>query len=190
MADPCLWRRRNKIDTRVPRTSVVTKRELSNTAKLSVLSVFVPIITYGHESSTMTEIMQSRAQSTEMFFLWKVCGATFPNKECSCEISKTVNVEPFIRVEKSQLRWMGNVTRMHQERLARGVLQATPTGMQHRGRPRTMVLLHLRPGLVLCRCVASGAVEGLQGFKTSWGFWPHDRPPREKTGVIYITNCD
>jgi len=31
--------------------SVVTKRELSNSAKLSILkSVFVPILTYGHES--------------------------------------------------------------------------------------------------------------------------------------------
>jgi len=34
---------------------VVTKQEISNTAKLSVLkSVFVPILTYGHESSVMT----------------------------------------------------------------------------------------------------------------------------------------
>jgi len=36
--------------------SVVTKREISKTAKLSVFkSVFVPIITYGHESLVMTE---------------------------------------------------------------------------------------------------------------------------------------
>jgi len=34
-----------------PALSVATKRELSNTAKLSVFkSVFVPILTYGHES--------------------------------------------------------------------------------------------------------------------------------------------
>ena len=49
-----------EIDTRIGQVnavlrelyrSVVTKRELSNTAKLSVFkSVFVPILTYGHES--------------------------------------------------------------------------------------------------------------------------------------------
>jgi len=36
--------------------SVVTKRELSNTAKLSVIeSFFVPILTYGHESWILEE---------------------------------------------------------------------------------------------------------------------------------------
>jgi len=36
--------------------SVVTKQELSNTAKLSVFkSVFVPILTFGHKSWVVTE---------------------------------------------------------------------------------------------------------------------------------------
>jgi len=36
--------------------SVATKRELSNTAELSVFkSTFVPILTYGHESCVMTK---------------------------------------------------------------------------------------------------------------------------------------
>jgi len=38
--------------------SVVTKRELSNTVKLSVLKlIFIPILTYGHESWVMTDII-------------------------------------------------------------------------------------------------------------------------------------
>ena len=50
--------------------SAVTKRELSNTPKLSVFkSVFVPILTYGHESWVMTERIQSQVQSAEMGFL-------------------------------------------------------------------------------------------------------------------------
>jgi len=41
---------------------VVTKRELSNTAKLSVFkSVFIPILTYGHESWVKTENVISGA---------------------------------------------------------------------------------------------------------------------------------
>jgi len=53
-------KRNKEIDTRIGEANVVlrelyrsvfTKRELSNTAKLSVFKpVFVPILTYGHES--------------------------------------------------------------------------------------------------------------------------------------------
>jgi len=48
---------------------VVTKRELSNTAKLSVFkSVFLPTLTYGHESWVMTERILSQVQAAEMGF--------------------------------------------------------------------------------------------------------------------------
>ena len=54
--------------------SVVKKRELSNTAELSVFkSVFVPILSYGHESFVMTEDMLSRVQAAEMGLLRKFC---------------------------------------------------------------------------------------------------------------------
>ena len=44
--------------------SVVTKWELSNTAKLSVFKlVFVPILTYGHESWVMTERILFQVQA-------------------------------------------------------------------------------------------------------------------------------
>jgi len=46
--------------------SVVTNRELSNIAKLSVFeSVCVPILTYGHESWLMTERILSQAQASK-----------------------------------------------------------------------------------------------------------------------------
>jgi len=46
---------------REPYCSVVTKREISNTAKLSVFKlVFVPILTYGHESYVTTERILSK----------------------------------------------------------------------------------------------------------------------------------
>jgi len=54
-----------------------TKRELSNIAKLSVVkSVFVPILTSGHESWSMTERMLSQVQDAEMNFLQRVHGVT------------------------------------------------------------------------------------------------------------------
>ena len=49
--------------------SVVMKRELSKKAKLLIFqAVFVPILTYGHESWVMTERMQSQVQASEMRF--------------------------------------------------------------------------------------------------------------------------
>ena len=45
---------------------------------------------------------------------------------------KILNLESLSRVERSQLRWFGHVTRMSWERLARKVVLATQTG----NRPR------------------------------------------------------
>ena len=48
---------------------MVTKRELSNTAKLSVFkSVFIPILTYGHESWVKTENIISGASGRDGIF--------------------------------------------------------------------------------------------------------------------------
>jgi len=57
--------------------SVFTKRELSNTAKLSVFkSIFVPILTYGHESWEMTERKLTQVQAPKLGFLRRVHGVT------------------------------------------------------------------------------------------------------------------
>ena len=48
---------------------VITKQEVSNTTKLSVFkSVFVPILTYCHESWVMTERILPQVQAPEMGF--------------------------------------------------------------------------------------------------------------------------
>jgi len=67
-----------EIDTRIGKPnaalrelyrSVVTKQELSNTTKLSVFkSVFVPILSYGHEPWVMTESILAQVQAPEMGF--------------------------------------------------------------------------------------------------------------------------
>jgi len=85
--------------------SVVTKRELSNTAKLSVFqSVFVLILTYGHETWVMTENVLSQVQTAGMGFLRRVHGVPLRDKLRSCEIRKSPNVElHLLRIERSQL---------------------------------------------------------------------------------------
>ena len=60
--------------------SIVMKRELSKKAKLSIFrAVFVPILTYGHESWVMTEKGRSQAQVSEMRLLQKIEGVTLFN---------------------------------------------------------------------------------------------------------------
>ncbi|KAI3374835.1 hypothetical protein L3Q82_021373 [Scortum barcoo] len=50
-----------------------------------------------------------------------------------------LGVEPLLllRIERSQLRWLGHLFRMPPGRLPREVFQACPTGRRPRGRPRT-----------------------------------------------------
>ena len=65
---------------------VVIKRELSKKAKLSIFkTVFVPILTYGHESLVMIERVRSQVQSSEMRFIRIIEGFTLFNKIRSSE---------------------------------------------------------------------------------------------------------
>jgi len=62
---------------------------------------------------------------------------TLCDKVRSCEIRNSLNVEPFLSAERSQLFCFGRVFRMSQEELARQVLLTTPTGLQPTGQQRT-----------------------------------------------------
>ena len=141
-------RQDEELDTRIGKASavmralhysVVMKRESSKKAKLSIFkAVFVPIHTYGHESWVTTERMRSQVQASEMRFLRRIEGLTLINKVRSSEIRKTLNIEPlFLRIERSQLRWFGHVSRMPQERLPKQTLLAKANGRRPVGRPRT-----------------------------------------------------
>ena len=109
-SDEC---RNKRIDTRIGKAnsvlrelycSVVTKRELSKNAKLSVFkSVFVPILTCGHESWVTTERILSKEQTAEMGCLRRVLGVALRDKEHRSEIRKAREVKPLLRIERSQL---------------------------------------------------------------------------------------
>ena len=58
---------------RALRYSVVMKRKLSKKAKLLIFeTVFVPILTYGHESWLMTLRVPSQVQASKMRFLRRI----------------------------------------------------------------------------------------------------------------------
>lgn len=117
---------------------VIRKRELSNTAKLSVFrSIFVPTLTYGHENWVMTERTRSRIQAAEMRFLRGIAGLTLRDRVRSSAIREGLNIEPLLlRIERSQLRWLGHLLRMPSNRLVQQIWNACPTGPRPRGRPR------------------------------------------------------
>ena len=120
--------------------SVVLNRELCTKAKLSFFgSVYVPTLTYGHECWIMNEKVRSRVQAAEMGFLRRTSGLTLLDKVKSADIRESLNIESLLfRLEKSQLRWYGHVTRMFQERTAKKLqLCSTPIGRKPRGRSRT-----------------------------------------------------
>ena len=86
----------------------------------------------------MTERVQSQVQGSEMRFLQKIERVALFNKVRSSEMQKSLNIEPLLRrMERSQLRWFGHVSRMPQERLPEQALLAKANGRRPVGRPRT-----------------------------------------------------
>jgi len=87
--------------------SLVTKRKLSNIAKLSVFkSAFVPILTCDPESWVMTEMI-SQGQEQEMEFLRRSHIVTLCDKVRSCEIRRALKVDPFSS-ELREHRYIGS----------------------------------------------------------------------------------
>ena len=79
-------------------------------------------------------------QTSEMRFLRRIEGVTLFNKERSSEIQKSFNIEPLLlRIERSQVRWFGHVSRMSQERLPKQALLSKANGRRPVGRPKTTV---------------------------------------------------
>ena len=93
---------------------------------------------YGHESWVMTERMRSQVPASEMRFLRRIEEVTLFNKVRSSEIRNSLNIEPLLlRIERSQLRWFGHVSRMSQERLHKQALLAKANRRRAVERPRT-----------------------------------------------------
>ena len=125
--------------TRALHYSVAMKRELSKKAQLSIFkTVFVPILNYCHESWVMTERVRSQVQVSELRFLRRIEGVTLFNKVRSSEIKKSLNIEPLLlRNERTQLRWFGHFSKIHQGRLPKQALLGKANGKGPVGRPRT-----------------------------------------------------
>ena len=81
---------------------VVLKREQSRKAKLSVFkSIFIPILTYGHECWAMTERVRLQMQASKMRFSQKIRGVTMLDKHRNTAIRESLDIESlFLRIER------------------------------------------------------------------------------------------
>ncbi|TWW67224.1 hypothetical protein D4764_02G0002650 [Takifugu flavidus] len=100
--------------------SVVVKKELSRKAKLSIYrSIYVSILTYGHQRWVMTERTRSRIQAAEMSFLRRVAGLSLRDRVRSSDIREELGVELLLlHIERSELGWLGHLARMPSGRLS------------------------------------------------------------------------
>jgi len=74
-----------------------------------------------------------------MGYLQRVLGVTLRDKELMCEIHKTRDIKPLLRIETSELCWIGYVSRMSPKewRTKSFGLQSTSMGKQPEVCPRT-----------------------------------------------------
>ena len=67
-----------------------------------VRSVYVPILTYGHECWILKEKVRSRVQAAEMGFLRRISGLTLLDKVERAVIHESLNIESLLlRLERS-----------------------------------------------------------------------------------------
>ena len=93
----------------------------------------------------MTKRVRSQVQASEMRFLRRIEEVTLFNKVRSSEIRESLSIAPLLlRIERSQLRWFGHVSRMPQERLPKQTLLAKANGRRPVGRRRTRWTNHFK----------------------------------------------
>ncbi|TWW80607.1 R2 Retrovirus-related Pol polyprotein from type I retrotransposable element [Takifugu flavidus] len=104
-------RMEQEVDRRIGAASAVMRTlHQSVVAKRIYRSIFVPTLTYGHELWVMTKRTRSRVQAAEMSFLRRVARLSLRDRARSSAIREELGVEPLLlRVERSQMRWLGHL---------------------------------------------------------------------------------
>ena len=93
----------------------MVRRELSQKAKLSIYqSIYIPILTNGHEFRIVTKRIRSWKQVPKMiFFFCRVARLTLTDRIRSLDNQRDLRVEPLLlQVKRRQLRLFGHLIRM------------------------------------------------------------------------------
>ena len=101
-------------------------------------SVLTPILTYASETWTTSTVERSRIQAAEMRALRIIVDKTRKDRIRNEEIRNQVGVVKIQnKIDAAQLRWLGHLERMSEERVAKKRWEWTPNGRRPVGRPRT-----------------------------------------------------
>ena len=100
-------------------------------------TVLTPTLTYGSERLVMKSADRSRTQEAEMRQPRAMVGKTRRDRIRTEDIRKSVGVCSVLnKIDAGQLRWLGHLERMEEERVVRGCWEWMPGGRRPRGRPR------------------------------------------------------
>ena len=118
--------------------TTIGKKELSQEAKMLIYnSVYVPTLTYGAESWTLTKYQEEKLNMPEMKYLRKVVGKTRRDKVRNNTIREEVGQTAIQNhIKKKELRWFGHLNRMDENRIPKKMFEARTEGTRGRGRPR------------------------------------------------------
>jgi hypothetical protein len=97
---------------------------------------FIPILTYGVVSWTMSWKEKSLIQGAEMKFVRSMLGVTKMDKIKSKELRKKINIESLnYKLGKDRLKWYGKLKKMDNERIPKKIFD-TEYEKRRVGRPR------------------------------------------------------
>ena len=103
-------------------------------------------------------------------------------KVSNCEIRKALSVEPLLRMERSQLRWFGHVSRMSQEISASQSYWLPYEKTAQRSHKDQVEWLRLRLAVVSCWCGVSiypRLLKTVRYFGSSWDSCTRELPQRK-----------
>ena len=122
----------------VIKSNFLSKKEIPKDVKAEIVKKIVkPTLTYSCESWVLTERLKSKINSMEMRFLRKIQGRSRKDKIRNEIYRKQLNIIPVEEtVQQGQLRWLGHVYRMEEDRLVKKVFEARRMEKRKRGRPR------------------------------------------------------
>jgi hypothetical protein len=120
------------------KTPFLGKKEIPKKTKVEIFrKVAVPVLTYSCESWTTTTTQKSKIRCTEMRFLRKIEGKTRMDHIRNETFRQILNTKPVEEiVQEGQLRWLGHMYRMEEDRIPKRAYEARAIGKKGRGRPR------------------------------------------------------
>ncbi|TWW65109.1 hypothetical protein D4764_21G0000090 [Takifugu flavidus] len=117
-----------------------------------------------------------------MSFLRRVAGLSLRDRVRSSAIREELGVEPLLlRVERSQMRWLGHLVRMPPGRLPGEVFRACPSSRRPLGRPRTR--WYVSPLVWERLGIPPDELEEAAGEREVWASLLRHLPPRPDPGL-------